>query len=113
MCAIGSVFLSAVDIHNKITFKNLNNNAGGNGMVDYLEGWFKPSELRLMESCFEHDWIEYIPTNEEYYASKNFMHTTRGMEPDEVIKEIIANTIKYKTFSPGKGLTEQPTAIAS
>src|SRR5690606_5042274 len=51
VCAIGSVFMSAVDIHNKLKFDDVDD--ADYSFIKYLSTWFDSNEMRLMEFVFE------------------------------------------------------------
>lgn len=109
-CAIGGLFLSAVDIHDKLKIKSLTDD---NSMVKYLKEWFNNSELRLMEFAFE--GVEFsnftISKVEEvddfrHELARKYPHYFQ-CPPEFILKEIIANTLKFDTFSPEKGLARK------
>lgn len=104
-CAIGSVFISAVDIHNKLKFKNV---SGDSDMVDYLSKWFSDDELRTMEDMFETSggFIYDEDENEDFLSSIRLKYGNR-LNSDIKLREIIANTLKFDEFDPEKGLARK------
>lgn len=117
-CAIGGVFLSAVDIHDKLKIKSVTSDTS---MIKYLKEWFDNIELRLMEFAFEGQYYyrgsvqsrTEVNTFRDEVKEKYKCHFE--CPPEESLKEIIANTLKYDKFSPQKGparkkLDERKTA---
>ena len=53
VCAIGCMFVSALDRNNKLQLKDSNVLGQDERMVNYLSDWFDSRQLRLMEVAFE------------------------------------------------------------
>lgn len=105
-CAIGSLFLSAVDIHDNLKLGQLcEQNSDGYLLVKFLEPWFDNLELRLMESVFEQDYKHSTRIMYKLEAELDGYKTYSKML-DVLLREIIANTIKYKIFSPQCGVAK-------
>ncbi len=57
VCAIGAMFIGAVDKFNSLQCADLGYaDASDDDMVDYLDGWFEEFDLRLIETAFERQW---------------------------------------------------------
>lgn len=100
-CAIGSVFISAVDIHNKLKFKDV---SGDNDMVSYLGQWFSDDEMRSMEDVFE-SYSGYDNFYDELHTKYNPKYNRTNA--DIILREIISNTLKFGIFNPEKGLARK------
>ena len=53
VCALGSVFVSALDRNNTLKLSDKKYLGNSTLMVEYLGEWFTPKQLRLMEMAFE------------------------------------------------------------
>ncbi len=59
VCAIGAVFVAALDVHNKLKLGDMGCSDGmfdDDSMLAYLEEWFTHREMRDMESIFENHY---------------------------------------------------------
>lgn len=127
VCALGAMFVSAVNLHDDLTvggLRELQSNIDVRGLTEteayakkagafafYLSEWFDAEELRLMEFAFENNDIEdyfSIPIHHDIesfkddYCRKKKHWYNYGTE--DHLKEIIANTLVNGKFMPEKGL---------
>lgn len=63
VCAIGSIFVSAVDRYNRLEVKDLGCYSGTTeprpaNLLKYLNKWWSEEEMRLIETAFEGEVIE-------------------------------------------------------
>lgn len=64
-CAVGSLFLCAVDAYDKLKVKDADICSAGNAapLANYLERWFSLSQLALIEAAFEGVFYGLFITN--------------------------------------------------
>ncbi len=112
VCAMGSLFVSAVDIHDKLQIKDIKDPDGDPDpsdisipLANYLNEWFPIKEQRHMEYVFEGYMLSDV--NKPYF-NRDVMLAFRKAIPNEtedaLLRAIIANTLKFGAFSPEKGL---------
>jgi len=109
VCAIGAIFVAALDRHDKLKFKQADLAYKGvklntlvsddpDWMFKYLRRWFSKKQLRLMEYAFEgslfDDW-NYKPN--ELKATKAFYikHRSAKSRAIAIMENVIANDGKF------------------
>lgn len=109
VCAIGSVFVAAVDRFDKLTPATASNvviHGDDYAMVEQLKPWFSEKQLRLMEVVFEGKsvrWVELIQYEEERNAIDMHYEIVKGIPLPHIVKKadvlmraIMKNIIKNK-----------------
>lgn len=117
VCALGAVFLTTVDRFNQVGCADLLDEGDWRGgalslkrrhLTNYLEKYFAPLQLCLIESAFEcgsfrtgfnsnHSALKKIAKAEQYGVK---LHR-KGLGPDKRLRKIMNNIIKNNgTFKP-------------
>ncbi len=111
VCAIGAVFVAAVDRHDSLKLSTVysasyeeEGRVTDSAMMPYLSQWFEEDQLRLMECAFEGSYQgrggnEEEPSEDELEAAEEFYGEYEDVTL--LITAIMENVIKNKgTFEP-------------
>ncbi len=107
VCAIGAVFVAAVDRHDALklseVYKNsIDGDIGDDLMLPYLNKWFEDSQLRLMEYAFENEFhgTNYDGPDDDVCKAAEAFYEFYD-EPGDRVTAIMNNIIENKgTFIP-------------
>jgi hypothetical protein len=106
VCALGAMFVSAVDRRNSLKMEELENYMGNRAecisdydITSYLEQWFDFYQLALIECSFEGDDVQAALESRDGMAAEAFRDRVRdkvGDDDSELMLAIMRNIIKNK-----------------
>lgn len=101
VCAIGAVFVCALDRHNELRLRDTNGSTpDDDNMLRYLARWFDEYQLRLMECAFEGSDVSDALPDDDAYAAVEFGEQHEH-DADALMRAIMNNVIANKgTFKP-------------
>ena len=106
VCAIGAVFVCAVDRHDALKLSTVyKRDAGGPDeatMLPYLKMWFTPKQLRLMETAFEGTcYADRRARPSAYNLNRAYRFYNQFRRSSDIMEAIMNNVIDNKgTFKP-------------
>jgi len=103
VCALGAMFVSAVDRHNSVTLAEMSY-LDGEAEYDYLSKWFSTKQLSLIESTFENQEFGNRLMEEHDYRSTELMHAA-------ILKNFKEDKKKFKLKSYVKLCMSSPEYV--
>jgi hypothetical protein len=96
VCAIGAVFVAAVDRHNKLKLNAVTTDIKDIEMLSFLKKWFTERQMRLMEAAFEgrvqgSGWNLLSNEEEERAEAYRYKYPSARSRLVAIMKNVIRN----------------------